>query len=61
MFGLSPNQFGGILRAILPPAVAYVAAKGWIAAGSVNDVVTAVVAIAVAFWSVQTNKEPPKS
>lgn len=52
------NAFNGILRAVLPAAMAYIVGKGWIPAGSVADVSTAIVAVAAAAWSVTTNMSP---
>jgi hypothetical protein len=50
------EQFTGILRALLPAAMAYAVGKGWIPAGSVADISAAVVAVAAAVWSVVSNK-----
>ncbi len=50
------DQITGIIRAIVPPAVAYCAAKGWIPAGSGDSILAAAIAIAAAIWSVQNNK-----
>lgn len=50
------NSINGVLRAIVPAICAYAVGKGWIAAGTVGDITTAVIAIAAALWSVKTNK-----
>lgn len=50
------NSINGVLRAIVPAICAFAVGKGWIAAGAVGDITTAVIAIAAAVWSVKTNK-----
>ena len=50
------NMINGVIRAILPAILAFVAGKGWIAQGDVGDITAAVLAIAAAAWSVHTNK-----
>lgn len=49
------NTINGVIRAVLPAALAYAVGKGWIPAGSVADISAAVLAIAAAVWSVTTN------
>jgi hypothetical protein len=49
------NTVNGILRAILPAALAYAVGKGWITQNSVGDISAAVIAIGAAGWSVVTN------
>ena len=51
------NQLNGILRAILPAALAYAVGKGWVGEGQAADITTAVLAIAAAVWSFTSNKE----
>ena len=50
------NTINGVLRAVVPAICAYAVGKGWIAAGTVGDISTAVLAIAAAVWSVISNK-----
>ncbi len=50
------DQITGILRAVIPPLVAYLAAKGIVPAGSADAILSAVVAIAAAMWSVLNNQ-----
>lgn len=52
---MNGSQIGGILRAILGPIIAYIAAKGWIPVGTLNEIGSAVVAIVIAIWSWKTN------
>jgi hypothetical protein len=53
---LDANQINGVVRAVLPAILAYAVAKGWITQSSVGDVSAAVVAVAMAAWSVASNK-----
>jgi len=57
---MNQDQIGGIVRAVVPPLVAWIAAKGIIPASSVTGVDDALVAVivtgAVAAWSYITNK-----
>ena len=53
---MNTDMLGGIIRAILPPAIAYAVAKGILPTGSYDAVVTALVSLASALWSVQTNQ-----
>lgn len=50
------DQITGIIRAVVPPLVAWLVAKGYIPAGSADPVIAAVVAIAAAVWSVHSNQ-----
>ena len=50
------NTINGIIRAVVPAALAYAVAKGWVTESSVGDITAAIVAIAAAVWSVKTNK-----
>jgi hypothetical protein len=52
---MGTDQFTGILRAIVPAVVAYVAGKGWIPADTATDIGAGVVAIFAAIWSWKTN------
>jgi hypothetical protein len=49
------DQMTGVIRAVVPAALAYAVGKGWIPAGAVGDITAAVVAIAAAMWSIQNN------
>ena len=49
---MNQDQITGIIRAIVPPIVAWLAAKGVIGAESAGEIVTALTAIAVALWSI---------
>ncbi|MGA3308686.1 MAG: hypothetical protein ABSD08_08730 [Xanthobacteraceae bacterium] len=53
---MNQDQLGGIVRAIFPPLVTYLVAKGIVPAGSADSVISAAVAIAAATWSVVNNK-----
>jgi hypothetical protein len=53
---MNQDQLGGIVRAIVPPLVAWLTAKNIVPAGSADLVISAAVAIAAAAWSVVTNK-----
>lgn len=50
------DQITGVLRTIIPSALAWVAGKGLIPAESVADIAAALVAILSAIWSVYNNK-----
>ncbi len=52
---MNSDMIGGIIRAILPPAIAFAIGKGLLPAGSYDAVVTAIIALATAVWSVKTN------
>ncbi len=53
---MNQDQLGGIVRAVVPPLVAYLAAKGIIPAGSADAVISAAIAVAAAIWSYLSNK-----
>ncbi len=50
------DQYTGIIRAIAPAAVAYLVGKGLITSDTAGLIVTAVVAIGAAVWSVLNNR-----
>lgn len=52
---MNQDQMTGILRAIVPAAVAYAVARGWISTSSAADVGAAVLTLGAAGWSVYTN------
>lgn len=51
------NSINGVLRAGVPAVLAYAVGKGWISAGAVGEITTAVVAVAAAIWSVVSNRK----
>jgi hypothetical protein len=53
---VNQDQATGIVRAVVPPLIAYLAAKNIIPAGSADAILSAGVAIAAAVWSVINNK-----
>ncbi len=53
---MNSDQLGGIVRAVVPPLVTYLVAKGIVPAGSADALISAAVAIAAAAWSVVNNK-----
>jgi len=53
---MNQDQIGGIVRAVVPPLVTYLVAKGIVPAGSVDALISAVVAVAAAIWSVASNR-----
>ncbi len=52
---MGTDQFTGILRAIVPAVVAFVAGKGWVPADTATNIGAGVIAILAAIWSWQTN------
>ena len=50
----------GILRAVIPPALTYVVAKGWIPEASGGDVMAALSAVGAAIWSVYLKTDSSK-
>ncbi len=55
------DQFTGIIRAIVPAILAYFVGKGLITSDAAGLIVTAVVAIGAAAWSVVNNIKPISS
>jgi hypothetical protein len=53
---MNSDQLGGIVRAIVPPLVAYLVAKGVIPAGAADSIISAAVAVAAAAWSIVSNR-----
>lgn len=51
------NQINGVLRAIVPAALAYAVGKGWIPQDQVTEITAAVVTITSAIWSIISNVE----
>lgn len=50
------DQVTGILRSVIPAAMAWGVGKGYIPAGAAGDVGAAIVAVGAAVWSVFNNK-----
>ena len=50
------DQFTGILRAIVPALVSFVAGKGWLPADTATDIGAGFITILAAVWSWQTNR-----
>jgi hypothetical protein len=55
---MTPNIIGGIVRAIVPPALSFLIGKGILPAGDYSAVITAGLALGTAVWSVHTNRVP---
>lgn len=53
--GMTSDQIGGVVRAILAGLGGFVAAKGWIPADTYGVISTAIVTIVVSIWSWKTN------
>jgi hypothetical protein len=51
------NTVNGVIRAVLPAALAYAVGKGWITQGMVGDIVAAVTTTLAAWWSVASNRK----
>lgn len=52
---MNTDMIGGIVRALGPAIVAYLAGKGVIPAGDYDAVWTGLIALVAAVWSVKTN------
>jgi len=50
------DMLGGIIRAFFPPIFAFLVGKGTLPVGDYGSVVTALVALATAVWSIHTNQ-----
>ncbi len=53
---MNQDQIGGIFRAVIPPLVTWLVAKGIIPAGEADSVIAALVTLAVVAWSIASNK-----
>ena len=53
---MTPDQLGGLLRAILSAASGYLVGKGVVDADTAMTISAGVVTIAVAVWSIYTNR-----
>lgn len=56
---MTQNQFMGVLRAVVPAALAYAVAKGWVSASSSADLGAALITALAAGWSIASNIETP--
>jgi hypothetical protein len=52
---MNSDMIGGIIRAIVPASIAYLIGKGTLPAGDYSAVVTGLVALVTAVWSVRSN------
>jgi hypothetical protein len=52
---MNMNVIGGVIRAVVPPILAFLMAKGTIPMGDYSGVITAVIAMITAGWSIKTN------
>ena len=50
------NVINGIIRAVAPAVIAYLAGKGIIPASDYGDLIAAISALAAAVWSVRSKK-----
>jgi hypothetical protein len=59
---MNTNQINGILRAVIPAAIAFCVGKGWVPAAVQDslggDIIAILTPVIAAGWSVQTNKTP---
>ena len=53
---MNTDMLGGIIRAIFPPLIAFGVGKGVLPTGDYGAVVTGVVGLLTALWSVHTNQ-----
>jgi len=53
---MNTDMVGGIIRALFPPLFAFLVGKGILPAGDYGSVVTGLVAVATAVWSIRTNQ-----
>ena len=49
------NTINGILRAVVPAVLAYVAGKGYITQSAAAEIGAAIITIAAGIWSVTSN------
>lgn len=56
MFGITGDMFGGFVRAIVSPAIAYAAGKGMIGGDQAAPIITGIVMFGTAVWSGFTNR-----
>lgn len=53
---MNNDMLGGVIRAVLPPMIAYAVGKGILPAGDYAPVIAGLAGLAAAVWSVMTNK-----
>jgi hypothetical protein len=53
---MNSDMLGGIIRAIFPTVIAFLVGRGTLPAGDYGAVVTAVVSLVTAAWSIHTNQ-----
>lgn len=53
---MNSDMIGGVIRAVFPPAIAYLVGKGILPAGDYGAVATGIVSLFTAIWSVHTNR-----
>ena len=53
---MNADMLGGIIRAIFPSVFAFLVGHGTLPAGDYGAVVTALVSLATAAWSIHTNR-----
>ena len=53
---MNTDMIGGLVRALFPPAIAYLVGKGILPAGDYGAVATGFVALLTAIWSVHSNQ-----
>jgi hypothetical protein len=54
------QTISGILQVVLPAALSYAVAKGWVAQSAVADITAAVLTLGAAIWSAVTNQKGAK-
>jgi hypothetical protein len=52
---MNNDMIGGVIRAIVPASIAYLVGKGSLPVGDYSAVVTGLVALVTAIWSVRSN------
>lgn len=53
---MNGDQIGGVVRAVGPAMLMWLANKGWLPAGSIADILAAVSAVLAAGWSIANNR-----
>ena len=54
------SQVLGILRAVVPPLVAYLVGRGWVSESAAGEIGAAIVTLLTAAWSVATHTDSNK-
>lgn len=52
---MDQNMIGGVIRAVVPPIIAFLVGKGVLPAGDYAGMITALVGMVSALWSIHTN------